>query len=94
MGLNATFELLGFQKLREPATAGFKCVGWLRGYCAVATRYEKHALNYLELLKLSMLRRYLRLLSRLAVLDYKLPDSQIQSVERRCKARLVYPLWR
>lgn len=43
-----------------------QCVGWLKEYRAVATRYEKLALNYLGLLKLAMIRRYLRILSRLA----------------------------
>lgn len=46
-----------------------QCVGWLKEYRAVATRYEKLALNYLGLLKLAMIRRYLRLLSRLATAE-------------------------
>lgn len=43
-----------------------QCVGWLKEYRALATRYEKLALNYLGLIKLAMIRRYLRLLTRLA----------------------------
>lgn len=43
-----------------------QCVGWLKECRAVATRYEKLALNYLGLVKLAMLLRYLRLLTRAA----------------------------
>ena len=39
-----------------------RCVGWLKECRAVATRYEKLALNYLGLVKLAMIERYLRLL--------------------------------
>jgi transposase len=39
-------------------------VGWLKEYRAVATRYEKLALNYLGLVKLAIIERYLRLLTR------------------------------
>lgn len=39
-----------------------QCVGWLKECRAVATRYEKLALNYLGLVKLAFLDRYLRLL--------------------------------
>jgi transposase len=39
-----------------------RCVGWLKECRALATRYEKLALNYLGLVKLAMIERYLRLL--------------------------------
>jgi len=39
-------------------------VGWLKECRAVATRYEKVALNYLGLVKLAFMPRYLRLLTR------------------------------
>jgi transposase len=39
-----------------------RCLGWLKECRAVATRYEKLALNYLGLVKLAMIERYLRLL--------------------------------
>ena len=39
-----------------------RCVGWLKECRAVATRYEKLALNYLTAIKLAMIQRYLRLL--------------------------------
>jgi transposase len=38
------------------------CVGWLKECRAVATRFEKLALNYLAMVKLAMIQRYLRLL--------------------------------
>lgn len=41
-----------------------QCVGWLKECRAVATRYEKLALNYLGLVKLAFIERYLRLLTR------------------------------
>lgn len=41
-----------------------QCVGWLKECRAVATRYEKLALNYLGLVKLACIERYLRLLTR------------------------------
>lgn len=40
-----------------------QCVGWLKECRAVATRYEKLALNYLGLVKLAFIERYLRLLT-------------------------------
>lgn len=40
-----------------------RCVGWLKEARAVATRYEKLAVHYLGILKLAMIRRYLRLAS-------------------------------
>jgi transposase len=39
-----------------------RCGGWLKECRALATRYEKLALNYLGLVKLAMIERYLRLL--------------------------------
>lgn len=36
-----------------------RCVGWLKENRRVATRYEKLAMNYLGMLKLAMIRRYL-----------------------------------
>jgi transposase len=39
-----------------------RCVGWLKECRALASRYEKLALNYLGLVKLAMIERYLRLL--------------------------------
>jgi len=41
-----------------------QCVGWLKECRAAATRYEKLALNYLGLVKLAFIERYLRLLTR------------------------------
>ena len=45
-----------------------QCMGWLKEYRAVATRYEKLALNYLGLIKLACLDRYLRLLTTPTIL--------------------------
>lgn len=36
-----------------------RCVGWLKENRRVATRYEKLATNYLGMLKLAMIKRYL-----------------------------------
>jgi transposase len=44
-----------------------QCVGWLKECRAVATRYEKLALNYLGLVKLAFIERYLRILTRVPV---------------------------
>jgi transposase len=44
-----------------------QCVGWLKECRAVATCYEKLALNYLGLVKLAFIERYLRLLTRAVV---------------------------
>lgn len=41
-----------------------QCAGWLKECRAVATRYEKLALNYLGMVKLAFIERYLRLLTR------------------------------
>jgi transposase len=41
-----------------------QCVGWLKESRAVATRFDKLAVNYLATVKLAMLQRYLRLLTR------------------------------
>jgi len=39
-----------------------QCVGWLKESRAVATRFDKLAVNYLATVKLAMIQRYLRLL--------------------------------
>jgi transposase len=41
-----------------------QCVGWLKESRAVATRFDKLAVNYLATVKLAMIQRYLRLLDR------------------------------
>jgi len=38
------------------------CVGWIKECRRIATRFEKLAVNYLAMLKLAMIERYLRLL--------------------------------
>jgi len=40
-----------------------RCVGWLKACRSVATRFEKLALNYLGLVHLAMIQRYVRLLT-------------------------------
>jgi transposase len=37
-----------------------RCVGWLKESRRIATRFEKLALNYLAMLKLELIRRYLK----------------------------------
>lgn len=39
-----------------------RCIGWLKECRAVGTRYEKLALNYLGIVHLAIIQRYLRLL--------------------------------
>jgi len=39
------------------------CIGWLKQCRAVATRYDKLALNYLATVQVAMIQRYLRLLA-------------------------------
>lgn len=39
-----------------------RCVGWMKECRAVATRFDKLAVNYLATVKLSILQRYLRIL--------------------------------
>jgi hypothetical protein len=41
-----------------------QCVGWPKESRAVATRFDKFAVNYLATVKLAMIQRYLRLLAR------------------------------
>jgi transposase len=41
-----------------------QCVGWLKESRALATRFDKLAINYLATVKLAMIQRYLRLLTR------------------------------
>lgn len=40
-----------------------QCVGWLKECRAVATRFDKLAVNYLATVKLAVIQRYLRLLA-------------------------------
>lgn len=40
-----------------------RCIGWLKECRSVGTRFEKLAVNYLMLVKLAMIERYLRLLT-------------------------------
>lgn len=39
-----------------------QCVGWLKEYRRIATRFEKLAVHFLGMLELAIIRRYLRLL--------------------------------
>jgi transposase len=43
-----------------------RCVGWLKEFRRIATRFEKLALNYLGMLKLAMIERCFRALSNSA----------------------------
>jgi transposase len=43
---------------------GEQCVGWLKECRAVATRYDKLAVNYRATVQLAMIQRYLRVLTR------------------------------
>lgn len=38
------------------------CVGWLKEFRRIGTRFEKLAINFLAMLELAMIRRYLRML--------------------------------
>ena len=38
------------------------CVGWLKECRAVGTRFEKTAVNFLAMVKLAIIQRYLRIL--------------------------------
>ena len=40
-----------------------RCVGWLKEHRSLATRYDKLAVNYLTLVKLAFIRRYLSVLA-------------------------------
>jgi transposase len=40
-----------------------RCVGWLKEHRSLASRYDKLAVNYLTLVKLACIRRYLHLLA-------------------------------
>lgn len=40
-----------------------RCVGWLKEHRSLATRYDKLAANYLTMVRLAFIRRYLRLLA-------------------------------
>jgi len=37
-----------------------RCVGWLKEWRRIATRFEKLALNFLAMLKLAIIEQYLR----------------------------------
>lgn len=37
-----------------------RCVGWLKEFRKIGTRYDKLAVNYLAFVKLAMIKRYLR----------------------------------
>jgi len=37
-----------------------RCIGWLKECRRIATRYEKLAVHYMGMLKLAMIRKYLR----------------------------------
>lgn len=37
-----------------------RCIGWLKQARRIATRFEKLALNFLAMLKIAMIQRYLR----------------------------------
>jgi len=39
-----------------------QCVGWLKEYRRIGTRYEKLAVNFHGMLQLAMIRRYLKIL--------------------------------
>ena len=39
-----------------------QCVGWLKEFRRIGTRFEKLAINFLAMLQLAMIRRYLKLL--------------------------------
>ena len=41
-----------------------RCIGWLKRARRIATRFEKLALNFLAMLKLAMIQRYLRVYLR------------------------------
>jgi transposase len=49
------------KKMYRRRNAVERCVGWLKESRRIATRFEKLALNYLGMLKLAMIHRYLRL---------------------------------
>lgn len=40
-----------------------RCAGWLKACRSLATRFEKLAVNYLQIVKLAFIERYLRLLA-------------------------------
>jgi len=41
-----------------------RCVGWLKECRRIATRFEKLAVNFLAMLKVALIERYLRLMHR------------------------------
>jgi transposase len=56
----------GRVKFDKPAYRGRavieQCVGWLKENRRIATRFEKLAINFVTMLQLAMIKRYLRLL--------------------------------
>jgi transposase len=59
-GRPVTYDRIGYRKRSSIE----QCIGWLKECRALATRYEKLALNYLGLIKVACIERYLRLLAR------------------------------
>ncbi len=57
-------ERLFLQKVYRRRNVVERCVGWLKEARRIATRFEKLAINYLAMLKLAMIGRYLRLATR------------------------------
>jgi len=41
-----------------------RCIGWLKHARRIATRFEKTAVNFVAMLKLAMLQRYLKIYFR------------------------------
>lgn len=39
-----------------------QCIGWLKEYRRVATRFEKYAVNFLAMIQAAIIQRYLRVL--------------------------------
>lgn len=44
-----------------------RCIGWLKECRRIATRFEKLAVNFLAMVKVAMIQRYLRLLDKAAM---------------------------
>lgn len=69
--IRAVIPLPSCQRLDTPETfdratyrrrnAVERCVGWLKELRRIATRFEKLAVNYLAMLKLAIVGRYLRI---------------------------------
>lgn len=52
----STFDRTSYRK----RNAIERCVGWIKELRRIATRYEKLAIHYLGMLKLGMIRQYLK----------------------------------